>query len=243
VAAAGGGPSTGRFVGAPVLAIGSNTALSVVGSELVLASDGATKAVWQVPLAALFPPALDVAATTWRAWPGPDGAWVVFAGPQLTNGTVVGIARDGSVAWRLAGAHPCGFVDGDVVARAGDPSLPVSLCVGAPTHTVIAVDPVTGAAAWTLDAAVDSKAPVVRVSPRSWLIDNGLLVDVDLKDGPRSVGVDLVDGWCGSPDPTPCDIAGGPLSEPLGVPDYGGVTVAGWGAWIDGSTVHAVKLR
>ncbi len=235
--------STGAFVGAPVLAIGGNTVLSVVGAQLVLASDGATKAVWQVPLTAVFPTALDPATTTWRVWPGPDGTLVVFAGAQLTNGTVVGIARDGTVAWRLVGAHPCGFVDGDLVARAGDPSLPVPLCVGAATHAVIAVDPVTGAAAWSLDAAVDSTATPVRVSPRSWLVDNGLLVDVDVKDGPRSAGTDLVDGWCGSPDPTPCDIEGRPLAEPAVVPDYAGVTIAGWGIWIDGSTVHAVKLR
>lgn len=234
--------STGAFVGAPVIAIGSNTVLSVVGPQLVLASDGATKTVWQVALGAAFPSLLDVATTTWRAWPGPDGAWVVFAGTGLAGGTVIGIARDGGIAWRLAGAHPCAFLEGDVAARAGDPSLPVVLCVGDATRTVIAVDPVTGAAAWTLDADVDSTTRVVRVSPRSWLIDNGLLVDVDVKEGPRSVGLDLVDGWCGAPDPTPCDFDGRRLSEPRVVPDYSGVTIAGWGVWIDGGSVDAIKL-
>ena len=236
--------TTGANVGAPVLALAGNDVLSIVGTQLVLASDRATKVAWQVPLTAAFASPPSVAGTTWRAWPGPDDAWVVFAGTSDPSavGAVAGIAGNGTVAWRLGGTHPCSFVDGDVLARASDPSLPVLLCAGAEPRSLLAVDPVSGAAAWTLAGALDNTTSIVRVSPRSWLVDAPVPVDVDIKDGPRAPGIDIVGGWCGAPDPYPCDFYGRVVTEPTAVPDYAGATVAGWGAWIDGATVHAVKL-
>jgi len=133
----------------------------------------------------------------------------------------------------------------DLSARDGDQGLPVLVCFGVPTSAVAAIDPITGAAAWQVDApSIDNPAAsVVRTSGRSWLFDvQPVPIEIDIGGGPRRPGEDITGGWCGTPDPFPCTVIGARERFPDAVPAFAGVMAAGWAAWIDNGTVKAIQL-
>lgn len=235
---------TGRVVGARVLAMDGDQVLSVIGQDLVLAQRHATQEVWRVALAALFGGSAIDPAAQWRAWPGPDGAWVVWqAAPAAPAGVATGVAQ-GVAQWDVFGARLCPFTDQET-ARSTRPEFPLLLCFGTPIRSVVAVDPVTGVGRWQLDnPQLDGAgaATVVRTSQRSWLFRSSTEdIEIDIVEGPRKPGPDVVWGWCGRPDPFPCTVSGAPIPDPDPVPAYAGASTGGVNAWVQDNTIRGYR--
>lgn len=235
---------TGRVVGIRVVAMDDDQVLSLIGQDLVLAERHATREVWRAPLASLFGGTPIDPAAQWQAWPGPDSAWIVWQAARGTpEGVATGIAQ-GVAQWDVFGARLCPFTD-QATARAGHPEFPVLLCFGTPIRSVAAIDPVTGAGRWQLDnPQLDgaAAATVVRTSERSWLFRNATEdVEIDIVEGPRKPGVDVVWGWCGRPFPFPCTVSGAVIPDPDPVPTYAGATAAGVNVWVQDSTVRGYR--
>jgi hypothetical protein len=235
---------TGRAVGPTVVAVDGDQMLSLIGSDLVLSRRHGTQEMWRAPLSTLFGGTAIDPAARWRGWPGRNGAWVVWqAPPGGQQGVATGIA-DGTPQWDIFATQPCAFADDDTV-RAGHPEFPVLLCFGTPTRSIIGVDPVTGAGTWQLDdPAIDGPdaATVVRTSDRSWLLHSSTDdIEVDVVEGPRKPGVDVIGGWCGQPHAFPCTLTGGIIPDPNPVPAFGGATVNGVNVWVLNDEIHAFR--
>ena len=235
----------GRVVGATVIAASDDQVLSVRGDALLLARQHGTQEVWRLPAATLSDGTPADPAAQWRAWRGRNGTWVVWtAAPGSSVGMAAGLTVTGSMLWHTSGARPCSFVD-DQTARAGHDEYPVPLCFGEPTRLLVGLDPLSGAGAWQLDEpGLDGPgaAIVVRTSDRSWLLHTMTDdIEVDIVQGPRKPGDDVVGGWCGTPDPFPCTIDGSPTGSPEAVPSYAGVNVRGFSVWVQDGVIRGYK--
>jgi hypothetical protein len=119
------------------------------------------------------------------------------------------------------------------------------LCFGEPTRVLVGVDPLSGAGAWQLDEpAIDgpSAAVVVRTSDRSWLLHTATDdIEVDIVQGPRKPGDDVVGGWCGTTEPFPCTVDGAFAGEPDAVPAFAGVKVRDFSVWVQDGMVRGYK--
>lgn len=234
----------GRAVGVRVLAMDTDQVLSISGQDLLLSQRHATQEVWRAPLASLFGGTPLDPAAQWRAWPGPDGAWIVWqSAPSAPAGVATGVAQ-GVAQWDVFGARLCPFTDQEQ-ARAAHPEFPVLFCFGTPIRSVVGVDPVTGIGRWQLDNPElegPDAARVVRTSERSWLFRSSTEdVEIDIVEGPRKPGLDVVWGWCGQPDPFPCTVSGAPIPDPDPVPPFAGASTGGVNAWVQDHTVRGYR--
>lgn len=126
-------------------------------------------------------------------------------------------------------------------------------------------DAKTGAVLWKLDlhGEIDegsADAKVLRIDENRYLVDlsSGPIL-LDLRRGPVPAPPGMMAGWCNpefmadhilnrrsfaSPykrarSAFPCRLGGGRAEPTLPIPDFAGVNVAGWGAWVEDGRVQA----
>jgi hypothetical protein len=192
----------------------------------------------------------------------------ITPGEVLQSGAVTRIDDDGKVGWVAADRDMCGMIFDSTTDKPlcdGDIRILSAEEYERRPNVVEGRDTTTGGVKWRLDlqGEIDEAKPgekIVRIDENRYLV--GLTrgrVMIDLRHGLESTPNEEPTGWC-TPDrkldkigfgvarsyprasnPFPCRLGGNHLEPSLPIPKFAGVTVAGWGAWVEDGQVHAKR--